>query len=283
MKQKNKHWDLLPTLPFFLLVGLFLFLPLISMVLKSFQMQGTGQITLQNYIDIVTKPIYQVTITNSIYLSVVSSVIGIVLSFFLALALVTVGERGKNMASAILNMVSNFAGLPLAIAFIVVLGTSGVLTTWLVQANIPLFRNFDLYSKNGLLLLYVYFQIPLGTLMLLPAFQSIQPAWKEAAALLHATPIQFWWSVGIPVLRASLFDTFSMLFANALTAYATPFMLMTTNLPLLPVKLASMFTGEMRLQQEMGSALSITMLLLMLVVIALGNLGKRILCKGGMS
>lgn len=280
MRRKKHISHIVPVIPFFLLVFLFLLLPLASMAIQSFTAPNGGGTTIQNYLDIITQPIYRVSITNTLYLSIVSSLIGLVLSFILGLALHTVSKREGNIMSAILNMVSNFSGLPLAIAFIVVLGTSGVITTLAVQGNIPFLKDFDLYSINGLMLLYVYFQIPLGTLMLLPAFQSIQPAWKEAATLMQATPVRFWFRVGIPVMLSSLLDTFSMLFANALTAYATPFMLMTTNLPLLPIKVASMFTGEMRLQQEMGSALSITMMVMMLVVITLCNLAKRVFCKG---
>ena len=268
-------------LPFFLLVGLFLFLPLANMLWMSFQAPGGGAITLQNYMEIVTAPIYHAAIRNSMYLSIVSSVVGLIISFLLALAMVTIGNRSRNILSSVLNMVSNFSGLPLAIAFIVGLGSAGVITTLAARLGIVSLAEFDLYSPNGLLLLYVYFQIPLGTLMLIPALQAVRPEWKEAAAVMRASSIQFWGAVGIPVLSASLLDTFAMLFANALTAYATPFMLMTTNYPLLPIKVSSMFTGEMRLQQEMGSALSLVMMIMMLLVIALCNLGKRIFCKGG--
>ena len=81
----------------------------------------------------------------------------------------------------------------------------------------------------------------------------------------------------------SLCDTFSMLFANALTAYATPFMMISTNYPLLPIKITSMFTGETVQQQELGSALSISMMLIMLLVIFLCNMVKKVFYKGGNS
>lgn len=270
-----------PAIPFFVLVTMFLLLPLAGMVVKSFLPAGGGAPTLQNYAALATKPIYLSALRNSLYLSLVSSMIGLALSFCVALAIVSLGGRTRGAMSAMLNMVSNFAGLPLAIAFIVVLGTSGVVTLLAARLGLDFLASFDLYSVNGLLLLFVYFQIPLGTLMLLPAFEGVRPTWRESAALMRAGPVRFWLSIGIPVMLSSIFDTFAMLFANALTAYATPFMLMTTNLPLLPIKVASMFTGEMTSQQEMGSALSIEMMALMLAVIGLCNLGKRLFCKGG--
>ena len=104
---------------------------------------------------------------------------------------------------------------------------------------------------------------------------------SEAAELLEAPPWKFWTRIGIPVLMPSILDTFGLLFANAITAYATVILLVTTSIPLLPVKITTMFTGEMTQQKEMGAALAIWMVFLMLLVIAVCNFIKKRLCRGG--
>ena len=121
----------------------------------------------------------------------------------------------------------------------------------------------------------------LGSLMLVPAFQAVDSSWKEAAEILEASPFQFWTRIGIPVMLPSLLDTFALLFANAITAYATVLLLVTTSIPLLPVKITTMFTGEMTPQKEMGSALAIWMIIIMLAVICICNLLKKLTYKGG--
>ena len=113
--------------------------------------------------------------------------------------------------------------------------------------------------------------------MLIPAFEAIKPAWKEAAEILQASSLKFWTRIGVPVLLPSLLDTFGLLFANAITAYATVILLVTTSIPLLPVKITTMFTGEMTPQREMGAALAIWMIVLMLSVIFICNFIKS--CK----
>jgi putative spermidine/putrescine transport system permease protein len=270
----------LPALPFFLLVLMFLLIPLGSMVVKSFIIPGGG-LTVRHYIDIFTRAIYHAAIRNSMYLSLVSTVIGLVLSFLMALALTQTETGKRNRFMAMLNMVSNFSGLPLGVAFMIILGTTGVLMQISKRMGMPISDIYNLYSGNGLLLLYVYFQIPLGTLLLYPAFQGIREEWKESAALMRAYRFDFWFHVGVPILLPSLTDTFAMLFANALTSYATPFVIMSTNYPLLPIKITSMYTGEAVQQQELGAALSIVMILIMLGVIALCNLVKVLFYKGG--
>ena len=72
-----------------------------------------------------------------------------------------------------------------------------------------------------------------------------------------------------------------MLFANALTAYATVYVLVTNNFPLLPTKITTLFTGDALPQEELGSALSLIMIAIMLVVILVCNLLIKWTYKGG--
>jgi putative spermidine/putrescine transport system permease protein len=280
MKSVKNVIHLLPVAPFILLVLLFLFSPLASMVVNSFAVPGKGY-SIQNYIDIFSKATFLACIQNSLYLSFFSAFIGLFISFIAALSITKLAFSTRGRYLSFLNMFSNFAGLPLAYAFMFMLGNAGVFTLILRAMDIDLIKSFNLYSSQGLMVLFVYFQIPLGTLLMFPAFQVIRPEWKEAAALMKASGFQFWWHVGVPALIPGLAGTYGMLFANALTAYATPFMLMATNYPLLPIKITSMFTGEMAPQPEVGSALSLVMIAIMLSVIGLCNLFRNIFYKGG--
>jgi len=271
----------LPVLPFVLLALLFLFLPMVSTVLKSFVIPGNGGYSLQNYIECFTQSTILACIRNSLYLSFYSALIGLFISFVAALSITKLMSTARGHYLSFLNMFSNFAGLPLSYAYIYMLGNAGIFVLILRYFNIDITAHFNLYSSQGLMILFVYFQIPLGTLLMFPAFQAIRPEWKEAAALMKANAFQFWARVGVPVLIPSLAGTYGMLFANALTAYATPFMLMATNYPLLPIKITSMYTGEMTLQPELGAALSLVMIGIMLAVIGLCNVLKNVLYKGG--
>ncbi|MDR0718537.1 MAG: hypothetical protein LBF78_02795 [Treponema sp.] len=281
VKTAKNILNLLPVVPFLLLALLFLFIPLANMIITSFVLPGGTGYSVRNYLDIFTKTTFLACIRNSLFLSFFSALIGLFISFIAALSVTRITNSAKGHYLSFLNMFSNFAGLPLTCAFIFMLGNAGIFTLILRAGNIDLVKYFRLYSSQGLMLLFVYFQIPLGTLLMVPAFQAIRPEWKESTILMKGTGFQFWWYVGIPVLIPSLAGTYGMLFANALTAYATPFMLMATNYPLLPIKITSMYTGEMNPQPEMGSALSLVMIAIMLFVIGLCNLFKNTFHKGG--
>lgn len=221
MKKVRNLQKLIPLLPLLLLAILFIFLPIISMVQKSFLSPETGAFTFNNYKTIFTDSVYQVATSNSLYLSFASTIIGLILSFFIAWAVNELGKNGQSRMLSMLNMVSNFAGLPLYFSFVVILGNTGIFVLALRAIGIQLSTVFRLYSIQGLLLMFIYFQLPLGSLMLVPAFQAVDYSWKEAAEILEASPFQFWTRIGIPVMLPSLLDTFALLFANAITAYAS--------------------------------------------------------------
>ncbi|WP_330654804.1 hypothetical protein [Chordicoccus furentiruminis] len=180
----------------------------------------------------------------------------------------------------VLNMVSNFAGIPLAFAYMILLGNAGVMVQFGREFGIRALADFNLYSTRGMSLIYVYFQIPLATLLLMPVFEGIRKEWQEAAHLLGVGSGRFWFSIGIPVLMPGILSTFSVLFANALAAYATAYALMMNSLSLLPIQIAGCFVGEVKIQKGLGGSLSVVMMIIMVVMIGVTNGLSRPFRKG---
>jgi putative spermidine/putrescine transport system permease protein len=280
MNKIKKILHIFPFLPFVGLVVLFLFFPLVNIVINGFLEPGTRVFTLRNFAELFTKPIYTRAIKNSMIISFTSTFIALLLSFMTALALTKLQVNSRSRFMAFLNMVANFGGLPLAYAFMIMIGTAGVFVLIFRGLGFDILKYFSLYSTRGFIIIYVYFSVTGGTLLLYPAFQGIRQEWKESALLMRANAFQFWWYVGLPVLIPSLTGTFGMIYAGAVSAYTVIFVLMNANYPLMTIKIASMVVGEMQSQTEMASALSLVMVLLMLIVIALCNLFKKIWYKG---
>ncbi|MDD3277313.1 MAG: ABC transporter permease [Lachnospiraceae bacterium] len=271
MKFKKRTY-LFAIVPFLALCILFEIVPVIYTIIRSFMPEG-GELgfTLDNFINIFSKALYQKAIINSLWISILSSVIGMIIAFFGAKAVHEGAGRLKQIFMSILNMVSNFSGVPLAFAYIIMLGNIGVMTMIGKNYGIEFLANFPLYSVWGLLLIYVYFQIPLATLLLIPAFESIRTEWKEAVALLGGNKTTFWTKVGIPVLLPSILGTFSVLFANALAAYASAYALLMNNVSLLPIRLSEQFVGDILQRPEFGSAIAVVMMFFMVIAIFIQN------------
>ena len=272
-KNGNTKIYLLVLLPFLVVVFLYEILPLMMMIISSFQSETDSSVlfTLENYIAAFTKLSYQRAILNSLKITLISTLIGIAIGFLGAQSAHSSKGRLKNLFLTILNMTSNFAGVPLAFAYMIILGNSGVLLLLAETLGLDFLANFDLYTGSGLILMYVYFQIPLSTLLLIPAFSGVREEWKEANKLLGGRGYHFWFKVGIPVLLPSILGTMSVLFANALAAYATAYALLMNNYSLLPVNITGMFTGDMTTRPHLGAALSVVMMLLMLAAIIINN------------
>ena len=258
LMKKKTYIYLLALVPFLIVAMLYEIVPLITVIVKSFQPDGGTGFTLENYQSVFSKLLYQKAIINSIKISLTSAVAGIIIAFLGARAAHQHQGKLNHVFMTVLNMVSNFAGIPLAFAYMILLGNAGLVVNIGKELGINALSTYNLYTMNGMSLIYIYFQIPLSTLLLIPAFDGVQKQWKEACTLLGGTQGTFWRKVGIPVLMPSILGTFSVLFANALAAYATIYALMMDNIALLPVQIAGCFTGEVKIRAGLGGALSVS-------------------------
>ena len=260
---RSKGLALLCLLPFAVFFIVFQIAPLVWVLIHSVQSQDSGW-GLANFSKIFSSKFYRQAIEHSLQISFWSSVFGIVIAVLGSYSLRKVDSRLRNFVNAFANMTSNFSGVPLAFAFIILLGFNGSITIMLKQAGI--IEDFNLYSKTGLIILYTYFQIPLGVLLLYPAFDALREDWRESASLLGASSWQFWRFIGLPVLTPALLGTFEILLANALGVYATVYALTTGNFNVLPIRIAALVSGDISLDPNMASALAVILVGLMTLV-----------------
>ena len=259
---RSRYLALLCLLPFAVFFVIFQIAPLAWVAINSLQSEaGWG---LANFSKVFTSKFYLQALQRSLEISFWSSLFGIVIATLGAYSLRQVDSRLRDFVSAFANMTSNFAGVPLAFAFIILLGFNGALTLLLKQ--IGLLEDFSIYSRNGLILVYTYFQIPLGVLLLYPAFDALREDWRESAALLGANHWQYWRHIGLPVLTPALLGTFVILLANALGAYATVYALTTGNFNVLPIRIAGLVAGDISLDPNLASALAMVLVGLMTLV-----------------
>ncbi len=260
---RGKWLAALCLVPFALFFIVLQIAPLFWVMVNSLQSEEFGW-GLANFSKIFSSKFYLQAIQYSLELSFYSSVFGIIIAVLGSYSLRKVDSPLRNFVTAFANMTSNFSGVPLAFAFIILLGFNGSITIMLKQAGI--IQDFNLYSKTGLIILYTYFQIPLGVLLLYPAFDALREDWRESAALLGANGWQYWRHIGLPVLTPALLGTFVILVANALGAYATVYALTTGNFNVLPIRIAAMVSGDISLDPNMASALAVILVALMTVV-----------------
>jgi putative spermidine/putrescine transport system permease protein len=231
----------------------------------SFQ-DAKGNFTLANITGLFTPSIlsaYWITIR----ISVVTALGGGVLGFLVAYAGVISGlpRWVRTSMMTFSGVASNFAGVPLAFAFISTLGRLGLVTVFLREVlHIDIYdAGFSLYSFAGLSLTYMYFQFPLMVLIITPALEGLKPDWRNAAENLGATHWQYWRHVAFPILLPSLLGTMILLFGNAFGAYATALTLTGGLINLVTILIGSQIKGDVLHNVGLGYALALGMIVVM--------------------
>lgn len=264
-RREKLSWAWLGVLPFFAFVILFLIWPTLDLVLGAFR-TPTGEFTLDN-IRRLSQPNIVSAYKISIQVSLASALLGAAFGFLLAYAVVLgrVPRWLRPIVTTFSGVASNFAGIPLAFAFIATLGPTGLITKELLQDEFGLnlrALGFNLLSFWGLTITYLYFQIPLMVLILMPALDGLKKEWREASAILGATPGQYWRYVALPVLWPSLLGTTILLFANAFGAIATAYALTGSSLNIVPILLYAQIRGDVLHDPHLGYALALGMIVI---------------------
>lgn len=281
IKRRELKLCVLAAVPFFLVVVMYELLPLIVTVIGGFMDKKQTMFTLDNFAGVFTKTIYRQAIFNSVKISLTSALAGIVLAFFAAHACYYATGRWKSFFTMLLNMASNFAGVPLAFGFMLLLGNNGFFKLFGQTFHIGFLENFDLYSYSGLLIVYIYFQIPLAALLLLPGFTALKKEWQEAVLLMGGYAGDYWFRVALPALLPGILGTISVLFSNALAAYATAYALFQRNFALLPLQITKQYKGDVSIDKATGGALCLVMIVIMLLATAISNFLNSRVAKGG--
>lgn len=261
-RRRSISWAWIGVVPFFLFAVMFLILPTGYLVIGGLQ-DPDGSFTLK-HIGELFQPTTLDAYLISIKISTVTAVGGAFFGFLLAYAAI-MGGLPRGIRTALLTfsgVASNFAGVPLAFAFIATLGRLGLVTIVLVNLfGFNLYNTgFDILSFWGLSITYMYFQFPLMVLILAPALDGLKREWREAAENLGAGSIQYWRFIALPILLPTLIGTTLLLFANAFGAVATAYALTGSSLDIITILLYAQIRGDVLHNPNLGYAMALGMI-----------------------
>lgn len=263
---KNINWNWVGIAPFFLFAIIFLFLPSLSIFYRSFQ-ANDGSFTFDNIIALFTVKDIINAYETSLRISLITSVGGAIFGFFLAYAVVLGGmPRGvRTFMTTFSGVASNFAGVPLAFAFIATMGNAGLVTRWVESVfNISTREmGFSIYNTVGLSIVYMYFQFPLMVLIMAPALDGLRREWREACENLGGNSYHYWRFVALPILLPSLLGTMILLFGNAFGAYATAYAFSGSFINLVTILIGAQIQGDVLYNPGLGNALALGMIVIM--------------------
>ena len=256
--------------PFGVYVALGLIAPTIAIAIAAFRDSTTGAFTMSNF-STALHGTYLLGLKTSLILSIATAIVPGIFGLLIAYAIFT-AKRGNVLRQVVITasgVFANFGGVPLAFLFIATLSTTGILTGWIKDiTGVAIWdHGFTLYSTFGIFFVYMYFQIPLMVLVILPALEGLRPAWREAAENMGARTWHYWRYVGGPVLLPSFLGCLLLLFGSAFSAYATAEALTGGTVALTPIQIGALLNGNVVAGQEnLGYALGIIMVAIIAIV-----------------
>ncbi len=275
MFRRENRLGLFVLIPFAAFVFLFLVYPTLVVLWKAITPHGAmGTSALVKALS----GTYRTGFIQSIALSGWSALIGGIIGLMLALVIKSL-KRPKWLHPSLDSwsaVASQLGGVGLAFAFIALIGTQGILTKVFNNLGINL-ADYGITAVGfwGQVTVYLYFQIPLMFLVMMPAVMGLKNSWREAAAIMGASPARYWWSVGIPLLTPSTLGGMLLLFINAFTAYATVYVLNPSG-ALVPLQIRFLLQGNVITgEEDLAYAIVAWVILLLLTGLGLITVMQR--------
>lgn len=259
---RPSSWAWIGVVPFFLFAIFFLILPTGALAIGGLQ-DPKGNFTFANIGALFERSILD-AYWISIKVSAVTAIGGALFGFLLAYAAIR-GGLPSWVRSALLTfsgVASNFAGVPLAFAFIATIGPVGLVTLFFQNVLNVSLRDlgFTIFSFWGLSFTYMYFQFPLMVLIMAPAIDGMKRDWREAAENLGASTSQYWRYIALPILLPTVIGTGLLLFANAFGAVATAYALTGSGLDIITILLYAQIRGDVLHNPNLGYAIALGMI-----------------------
>ena len=164
-------------LPFTAYIVLGLFIPLIAVLIGAFQSATTGAWTFSNVNDALHGA-YLHGFEQSLELSLIASILpGI---FGLLIAYANLHRQARQAAAADgdhrLRRVRQLRRRAAGVLFIASVSSTALITGWLNNIGLNIYNlGFSLFDLTGVAVVYMYFQIPLMVLIILPALEGLRP------------------------------------------------------------------------------------------------------------
>ncbi|HZS82207.1 MAG TPA: iron ABC transporter permease [Stellaceae bacterium] len=237
----------------FLFLGVFLLLPLASVLWVSFYDETGTHFTLANYAKIARIHFYQASLWNSVSIGFLSTLTTTAIGLPFAFCLARLPLAGKSVLTALTVLplvLPSFVG---AYALVLMFGRSGVVSEALRSIGIPF---GSLYGTPGLVLVYTLTLFPYVVLPTIAAFKAVDVSIEEAAQNLGSPRWRTFRTVVIPVVLPAVLAGALLVFMETLENFGVPFVL-AEDKPILAVEAYKLFVGELGGNPSSAAVLSV--------------------------
>ena len=247
---------IVPTVTIFigLLLAFFLLYPLFTILQLSFFKGGEigfATFTLDNFYRYFTTAYTVNALWHSLYVSVVTTVIVTVVTFFFAYAMTRTTIRGKTIFRSIIMMPLIAPSIMQALALIYLFGRNGLITAHLLETD------WNIYGATGIIVSEVLYCLPHSFVILFTTLSAVDIRLDEAAESLGASPLKVFWRVTLPSAKYGILSAAALTFNLTITDFGNP-VVIGGNYNVLATEIYSQVTNLYRF--DLGATISIILL-----------------------
>ena len=256
MKNNNKFrfdvWGAI-TLGTIALYALFLLYPMAYLIRQSVLDPDTGGFTLAYFTKFFSKSYYFDTLINSFKVSITATVLSIAIGTPLAYLFTIFKIKGKSVLNILIVVASMSAPFIGAYSWILLLGRSGIITTFFKNLGIAI---PDIYGFGGIVLVMTLQLFPLVFLYAKGALKNIDNSLIEAAENLGCSGIACFFKVVVPLIMPTLLAAALLVFMRSFADFGTP-MLIGEGYRTFPVVLYTEFINEVGGSDGFAAAIAV--------------------------
>ena len=200
---------------FALVLYFFIVLPMGKIMWRSLLDNDGRWIGLANYVRYFGTPAIAASITNSLFVALLSMALTVGLAFLYAYALTRTQMPGKGVFRVVAMLPIFAPSLVQAFAFVYVFGNNGIFTRatgW----------NVGIYGAKGIVLAEVFYCFPHALLILIAALSATDARLYDAARTLGASNLKTFLTVTLPGVKFGLVSACFVVFTTVITDFGAP-------------------------------------------------------------
>jgi putative spermidine/putrescine transport system permease protein len=278
---EDKHWDrntVIILLPALLFIALLFIYPFLYGLFLSFT-DADGVFTLQNYLKFFTDIWESRTVWITLSLAIPATLMNVILAIPFA-HYMRHGIKGEKLVTFFLIVPITLGTVLISEGMLTYMGPNGWLNQFLMAVGL-LHKPFRFtHNALGVMISIVIQGFPFAFLMLLGYVSGINPDLEKAAQMLGASKTKTFWKILFPLMVPGIAIAFCLNFVMAFSVFPSAVLLGEPSGPTRVISIAAYQWAFEKFDFNMGSAISMIMAAIELLVIILVFIWRQRIYRG---
>lgn len=218
---KSKKTMLFLVGPGFVFLLIFFFLPLMYVLLESFQGEN-GQLTLVRYYDVLRNAQFKLVFIRTLKMALVVTPIAVIVGYPCAYFISKLKGKKKSILTTLVILPLMTSPVARTYAWIVILGKYGIVNAFLTSLHIIPEPTRLLYTEGAIIVGLLQLFMPILILTVSSSLENVSSEVEEAALSLGSNRIGVFFRVVVPLSFEGLIMGITLVFTGCFTAYVTP-------------------------------------------------------------